>query len=184
MTRPKLSASFSTRSYSALTSSSARKRSTRFFELAGPLARDDLDGRGPRADGLVHDLAQRAVDVRAAVVEVVQVELQARGQRGAPLRRGPRRRGPNAPPLRAREPRPPRRRRSASPTAERPLVAPEHPGERRVLAELGERVEHAWRVGRALDVDVEDVLPRAADLGRDSSFARLRWRSAKAPMQR
>src|SRR5215472_780890 len=46
------------------------------LELAGALARDDLDQRRLLPDRLVHDVAQRPVDVPAAVVDVVQVERE------------------------------------------------------------------------------------------------------------
>src|SRR5579859_6025739 len=46
------------------------------LELAGALAGDDLDERRLLRHGLVDDRAQGAVDVPAAVVDVVQVELQ------------------------------------------------------------------------------------------------------------
>src|SRR5215469_7789122 len=46
------------------------------LELARPLPGDDLDQRRLGADRLVDDAAQGAVDVLAAVVDVVQVELE------------------------------------------------------------------------------------------------------------
>src|SRR5215469_16113390 len=50
------------------------------LQLARALARDDLDQRGLRPHGLVDDSSQRAVDVLAAVVDVMQVELEFHGR--------------------------------------------------------------------------------------------------------
>ena len=41
------------------------------FELSRPLARDDLDERNVPSYGLVYYLAQRPVDLVAAVIDVV-----------------------------------------------------------------------------------------------------------------
>src|SRR3984957_11502672 len=46
------------------------------LELARPLARDDLDQRRLLRLGLVEDAVQRLLDLRAPVVDVVQVERQ------------------------------------------------------------------------------------------------------------
>src|SRR5208282_1925531 len=46
------------------------------FKLARALAGNDLDERRLLPDRLVHDVAQRPVDVLAAVVDVVQVEFE------------------------------------------------------------------------------------------------------------
>jgi uncharacterized protein len=46
------------------------------LQRARPLARDDLDHGGPLRHRLLHDLAQRLVDVAAAVIDLVQVELE------------------------------------------------------------------------------------------------------------
>src|SRR6266566_4411728 len=51
------------------------------LELSGPLAGDDLDEGGLLGHRLVDDLPQGPVDVRAAVVDVVQVELQLHAPR-------------------------------------------------------------------------------------------------------
>src|SRR5450631_1635669 len=47
-----------------------------FLQGAGALSGDDLDQRRLLADRLVDDGAQRAVDIAAVVVDVMQVELQ------------------------------------------------------------------------------------------------------------
>jgi hypothetical protein len=46
------------------------------LQMPGALAGDDLDKRGPLTHGFVDDVAQCAVDVVAAVVDVVKIELQ------------------------------------------------------------------------------------------------------------
>jgi len=46
------------------------------LQLAGALARDDFDQRCLLRDRLVDDSLQRSVDLTAAVVDVVQVELR------------------------------------------------------------------------------------------------------------
>jgi uncharacterized protein len=46
------------------------------LQRARPLARDDFHHAGPLRHRLVHDLAQRAVDVPAAVEDLVEVELE------------------------------------------------------------------------------------------------------------
>src|SRR5215472_4004826 len=46
------------------------------LELARPLARDNLDERRFLPHGLVHDVAERLVDVVSAVIDIVQVELE------------------------------------------------------------------------------------------------------------
>src|SRR6266566_9544256 len=46
------------------------------LELPRALARDDLDQRRLLPHGLVDDVPQRAVDVLAAIVDVMQVELE------------------------------------------------------------------------------------------------------------
>src|SRR5215472_11284667 len=46
------------------------------LELARPLARDNLDERRFLPHGLVHDVAERLVDVVPAVIDIVQVELE------------------------------------------------------------------------------------------------------------
>jgi uncharacterized protein len=46
------------------------------LQRARPLARNDLDQAGPLRHRLFHDLAQRPVDVPAAVVDLVEVELE------------------------------------------------------------------------------------------------------------
>src|SRR5689334_16570539 len=48
------------------------------LQLPRPLAGDDLDHRGLDPDRLVDDLAQGAVDLFPAVVDLVQIELQLR----------------------------------------------------------------------------------------------------------
>src|SRR5215475_5826269 len=47
-----------------------------FLQRAGALARDDLDHGRLLRDRLVHDVAQCAIDVPAAVEDVVQIELE------------------------------------------------------------------------------------------------------------
>src|ERR1700719_824840 len=50
-----------------------------FLELSRPFARDDLDQRRLLFRRLVENRLQRAVDVLAAVVNVVQVKLELHG---------------------------------------------------------------------------------------------------------
>src|SRR5258708_33347728 len=47
-----------------------------FLELPGALAGDNLDQRRLLPDGLIDDVPERAVDVLAAGIDIVQVELE------------------------------------------------------------------------------------------------------------
>jgi len=71
--RPKLSESFSTRWYSALISFVEEPQHP-LLQGSGPLAGDDLHQRSLLLHRFVDDVAESAVDVGAAVVDVVQVQ--------------------------------------------------------------------------------------------------------------